>query len=324
VARYTVIIRGTKDNSESGKNIFLESFATSYRMGVEQARNTINNQKGAVYDFDDYEKAEKACTFLESIGGLTIIRDNIEKKAPADPPGKTPEQEEGWKNSDSSYAHLFRVRNEPQVVHNETTAGSGSEQNNPWHIQTPEIIDTNEPRHGKVYNPNLTPSGNLPIKTVFKPLSIIKFPDRCIGCYCENPVNIVAISVLPAAAAASGKALGAIGKGKFGAIVGGTVGRSIFGNKEYKLRYNVPICQSCLTKLSDKKRKLLAGDSDSVLFGTYKIDTFFVDREIEKECVVLTFYNNMYGAKFTSINRAYVYESVDLCMAGIPQRKSPG
>jgi hypothetical protein len=311
MARYTVIIRGASDNSESGKNTFLERFAASYRINTEEARHTINTQKGAVYDFDEYDKAEKASIFLESIGGLTIIRDNETGIAPALPPGEEPVSEaDRMTESDSSYSHLFKTKNTPQPEQEQVPHTQSDEENKPpWHIQTPEVIVETKPRPGRVYDPTVDPSGSMPVKAAFKPLQAIMFPDHCVGCFSEKPVNSISISVMPATAAASGGKIGSIGGGILGAFVKGPVGSAIFEGKGYRSYYNIPICPTCSKKLGDKEQKLLAGNSDLSLLGNYKVDTPYLTREIIKEFVVLTFYNNQYGEEFKKINSHYVRET---------------
>jgi len=70
---YRVLLRGLKDQSESGRRLFLQRFGEAYKMSPEQAAQWLRTRKGVVYAVKTPEAAEKARRYIESLGGVVEV-----------------------------------------------------------------------------------------------------------------------------------------------------------------------------------------------------------------------------------------------------------
>ena len=71
--KYKVVLKGVADSTEAGTRAFLERFGGSYNMSPDEARDWISRAERIIYRFDDLESAERARTWLETIGGVAEV-----------------------------------------------------------------------------------------------------------------------------------------------------------------------------------------------------------------------------------------------------------
>ncbi|MCY3019224.1 MAG: hypothetical protein NTW87_09390, partial [Planctomycetota bacterium] len=152
------------------------------------------------------------------------------------------------------------------------------------------------------------PSAPLPvgIKVVCRPLKSIQWPKRCVGCFAENPTETMPVNVLRATKMGRGAGL-------VGAMVRGLTGRIGVKAKGETPRFDLPVCADCCTKMVPERLGALNGKNDGALPPPLRVETPLLVREIERQCVVLTVFNQDYATAFEEANPGQVFGSVEEC-----------
>jgi len=157
------------------------------------------------------------------------------------------------------------------------------------------------------------PEATGPRRAAFVPTLEIQWPPQCVSCFGEAAPTSLKLAVAPKkgeGASTAGAIVGGVAGGIVGAMVGGVVGSLLAGGLRLTPLYSVPICTSCLGRLSNAEQKAFAeiapGKATPLAGGRVPVIT----REVRKGCVELTFRNPRYAAAFRKLNAEYVHDSI--------------
>jgi len=328
MSRFTVVLKGVVNNTPEGKTEFLNAFAKAYKLTPEKARSFINEKKGRLYTFADKPSADKAKSFLESLGGQAEILDSYVHgpqapavKASGPPPVQT--DESLWARGAAQYDNMPQKETMPI-----RSAGPHEELELAPRPAAPAPPAPAYPAGAGVYGGQPADTGAMnfltPVRAVFRSLGGVKFPRRCVWCNEENPEEQVYMNTMQATRLTTGMGVGMIGGGLVGGLVGSIVGGAMAARRGEVAFYMLPMCSSCKMKLATDDEKMLGGKKDHKLMGTLEVNTPFLKREIAKKCVIMTFYNTEYGKLFREMNENYVFDTIDQCRAApIPKAELP-
>jgi len=157
--------------------------------------------------------------------------------------------------------------------------------------------------------------GRLPAQVVFRPAGYLQWPNHCVGCFAENPQQVLRLGVAPATEFGSAAKMG-----KLSSILHGLTVRLKLSGRLETGHYRLPICASCRGKLSDGDVAALAGQTDNVEPPPYRVQTALLTREIDQRCIVLGFCSQEYAGAFRQANAAAVFDSVEACVAAAREK----
>jgi hypothetical protein len=81
MSKFKVVLKGYVSDSANAEEEFLEKLGATYNNSIEEVRFFIKNSNNVVYKFDDRESADKAKRFLESLGAVAEVVEDVSEDA---------------------------------------------------------------------------------------------------------------------------------------------------------------------------------------------------------------------------------------------------